>query len=328
MCGPKVDNWVVQYINLIGTKVYGDQTTNLLTPPTHHFNDKCLWTEFVADFHHVYSDTAEAEGTYAKLMILSMKDSDRQLDNYIAEFETLLQKVWWERNTQGAVDLFKQGLKLNLHRGILHCETLPQTLDEWIRAAHLEAERMALIKAMLGPMGGSNITTQQNHLCAVHNPTKTGNTKKKDPDAMEVDTVRTNTTHTNRLSDEERQRLLKEGRCFNCKKLGHMTCTCPDKQQTGRSTNNQQGGQTITSSRPVQGTSRMCTAVINEDEEDAKEEKGKEKEDMPPAYKPESLIEHIKWLNAMDREDLLERLALEADFWPVQSQWPGLGLQS
>jgi hypothetical protein len=138
--------------------------------------------------------------------------------------------VRWERNTQGAVNLFKQGLKLNLHHAILCCKTLLQTLDEWIRAACLKAKRMALVKATLGPMGGSNITTQQNQLHAVHNPTKTSGTKKKDPDTMEVDTVRTDATHTNCLLDKERQCLLKEGRCFNCKKLGHMTCTCPNKQ--------------------------------------------------------------------------------------------------
>jgi hypothetical protein len=91
-----------------------------------------------------------------------------------------------------------------------------------------------------------------------------------------------------------------------------MTHTCPNKQRTNGSTNNRQGGQTTTPS--AQSTSRARTAVINEDEEDAKEEKGKEKEDAPPAYKPDSLIEHIKRLNATDREDLLERLALEADF--------------
>jgi hypothetical protein len=70
----------------------------------------------------------------------------------------------------------------------------------------------------------------------------------------------------------------------------------------------------MTPSCPTQGTSCTYTAIINEDEEDAKEEKGKEKEDAPPAYKSELLIEHIKQLNAMDCEDLLECLALEADF--------------
>jgi Retrotransposon gag protein len=211
MCGPKVDDWVVQYINLVGTKVYGNNTTNPPTPPTHQFNDEHLWTEFVADFRRVYSNTAEAEGAYARLMILSMKDGEGQLDNYIAEFKTLLRKARWERNTQGAVDLFKQGLKLNLHRGILRCETLPQTLDKWIHAACLEAERMALVKATLGPMGGGNITTRQNCLCGIQNPTKTTGSKRKDPDTMEVDMVHTETMRANRLSDEERQRLLKEG---------------------------------------------------------------------------------------------------------------------
>jgi hypothetical protein len=89
---PKVDDWVVQYIDLIGTKVYGDQTMNLPTPAMHQFNDEWLWTELVADFCCIYSNTAEAEGTYTKLMALSMKDGDGQLDNYIAEFKTLLQK--------------------------------------------------------------------------------------------------------------------------------------------------------------------------------------------------------------------------------------------
>jgi hypothetical protein len=46
--------------------------------------------EFVADFCHIYSDTAEAKGAYAKLMVLSMKDGNGQLNNYITEFETLL----------------------------------------------------------------------------------------------------------------------------------------------------------------------------------------------------------------------------------------------
>jgi hypothetical protein len=187
---------------------------------------------------------------------------------------------------------------------------------------------MALIQASLRPISGSNITTHQNHLHVVHNPTKTRGMKKKDPDAMEVNTIRTDTTHTNRLSDKERQHLFKEDRCFNCKKLGHMTHTCPDKQWTGGSNNNQQGGQTMTPSRPTQGTSRTCTAIINKDEEDTKEDKGKEKEDAPLAYKPELLIEHIKQLNTVDHEDLLERLALNMDFWSVQHQWPGLGLLS
>jgi hypothetical protein len=40
MCRPKVDDWVIQYIDLIGTKVYGDNTTNPPMPTMHQFNDE------------------------------------------------------------------------------------------------------------------------------------------------------------------------------------------------------------------------------------------------------------------------------------------------
>jgi hypothetical protein len=56
----------------------------------------------------------------------------------------------------------------------------------------------------------------------------------------------------------------------------------------------------MTPSCPTQSTSRAHTTIINEDKEEVKEDKGKEKEDMPPAYKPELLIEHIKRLNVTD----------------------------
>jgi hypothetical protein len=40
MHSPKVDDWVIQYIDLVGTKVYGDNMTNPPMPTTHQFNDE------------------------------------------------------------------------------------------------------------------------------------------------------------------------------------------------------------------------------------------------------------------------------------------------
>ncbi len=45
----------------------------------------------------------------------------------------------------------------------------------------------------------------------------------RDPFAMDVD--------YRRLSTEEQARLRKEGKYFNCKKPGHMSCQCPDKRR-------------------------------------------------------------------------------------------------
>ena len=42
---------------------------------------------------------------------------------------------------------------------------------------------------------------------------------------MDVDTVEVNT-----LSIEDRNQLQKEGKCFNCQKVGHIGRNCPNKK--------------------------------------------------------------------------------------------------
>jgi hypothetical protein len=44
--------------------------------------------------------------------------------------------------------------------------------------------------------------------------------ERKDPNAMDVDA----------LTMEERGMLLRQGKCFRCKKMGHMTKNCPPEQ--------------------------------------------------------------------------------------------------
>jgi Zinc knuckle len=50
--------------------------------------------------------------------------------------------------------------------------------------------------------------------------------EKKDPNAMDID----------RMSIEERTRLMKEGKCFRCKLLGHLSRDCPNKGQNNMTT--------------------------------------------------------------------------------------------
>ena len=44
--------------------------------------------------------------------------------------------------------------------------------------------------------------------------------------AMDVDAV-----HVDALMVKEKERLSKEGRCFKCKKQGHISCRCPEKEE-------------------------------------------------------------------------------------------------
>jgi hypothetical protein len=51
----------------------------------------------------------------------------------------------------------------------------------------------------------------------------------RDPDAMDVDVVQSQ-GQGQRMTDDERQRLIQEGRCFFCKERGHLSNACPKKR--------------------------------------------------------------------------------------------------
>ena len=44
------------------------------------------------------------------------------------------------------------------------------------------------------------------------------------------------------LAAEEKAKLQKEGRCFTCKKLGHVSCVCPNKSNKKDAATPTQGG--------------------------------------------------------------------------------------
>ena len=149
-----------------------------------------------------------------------MKDND--LNGYIAKFESLLRKAGRDRFKAANVDIFKQGLKTWLFQMIMRRRPLPLTLDKWQWTARDEFSANAVMKATLG--GGrakGGFSARQNYYATLHNTTKPSGHKPRDLDAMDVDAMR-----TNKLSKEERDRLRKERKCFNCQKKGHLARDC------------------------------------------------------------------------------------------------------
>jgi hypothetical protein len=51
--------------------------------------------------------------------------------------------------------------------------------------------------------------------------------QRKDPNAMDVDVI---ATTMNTMTVEEREKFMKEGLCFRCRKPGHISRDCPLKK--------------------------------------------------------------------------------------------------
>jgi hypothetical protein len=271
--GKSVDRWNSAQLDDLLDKVEG-QRGYLDT-------DENLWNEFVFDFRRAFTNTTSQEEALENLLRLEMKDG--KLDDYITVFEELRTAAHWERDTQGTPNLFKQGLPVWLHRAVLRRPTLPHTLDDWIDGCREEMQRSALVKTSLGLSGGKgNVSTRRN-LMKSYDPKPTKG--RRDPDAMDVDALKTN----NKLSKEEREKLSKEGRCFNCKKQGHMSRDCPNKETGNRK---QAEGKKEEPKAP-----KVCTAVINEDEEDGGSTKvGSVAESRPASPDIDDAVKYVRRL--------------------------------
>ena len=83
--------------------------------------------------------------------------------------------------------------------------------------------------------------------------------KERDPNAMDIDFMGT----------DERTRLMKEGRCFKCKKTGHMGKDCPTNERKNEEKKKMDGKMMYAHVR----------SLMKELDEDEKEEFMKEAED-------------------------------------------------
>ena len=179
------------------------------------YNDETLWENFKQTFEQSFTDTTKKQDAYLKLKNLRMQGDD--LDTYMALYRQLVLKAGWDITGDGARDTFSEGLKLGLKLAILRGrDDIPETLDDWKKAAINEQRKWAWIKH-----AKSEGTGRQNDWKKALGKK---DTPKKDPNAMEVDNARLAP-----LTDAEKEQLRKEGRCFRCRLQGHLSFSCPKK---------------------------------------------------------------------------------------------------
>ena len=110
-----------------------------------NYEDDKIWDRFKESFRRAFESGTEKQDAYTALQSLQMKEG--QLDVYITTHANLVRKAGWDDEGDGAIEFFKKGLPKVLHQAILLKTDMPETMQEWYKAAHIEHACYVLMKA-------------------------------------------------------------------------------------------------------------------------------------------------------------------------------------
>ena len=110
------------------------------------------------------------------------------------------------------IGLFRKTLNLSLAHKIMYGEVIPRTIEDWFEKAIQFDTNYREAMAIFGPIKKNNERTMNR---SWYKPAE-----KKDPNVMDVDA----------LTFEERQMLIKQGKCFKCRRTGHRAPNCPGEE--------------------------------------------------------------------------------------------------
>jgi len=122
--------------------------------------------------------------------------------------------------------------------------------------------------------------------------------------------MKLDTAKMQRMLDEECQKLVVAGRCFGCKKTGHLYRNCPERPKCKGKDKQKVPKVRLKPRVRTADTSALIKEASSEEEEE--EETGKET-DAPPAYSKKNLMAAIKKLSMADHDNLLDTVALNFD---------------
>jgi len=168
---------------------------------------------------------ADTEGD-ARAKLRQLQQGKNSVDEYVAEFRILAGKAKM-KDDKALTEYFMEGINTGILQKIFANETLPTTIQEWYEKASKHDAQYRRVREILERRRGSSSTTtnQKRTFIPKYVPRYTNPTR--DPNAMEIDQI---TTTIDRLSNEERERHVRENRCFKCHKIGHISRNCRSGQ--------------------------------------------------------------------------------------------------
>ncbi|KAJ8091577.1 hypothetical protein PM082_024501 [Marasmius tenuissimus] len=176
-------------------------------------------TTFV-DIRHRFKQDFGVQGRKGRSQVvleeISMSGNLAKLENYIAAFE--LAAPFTGYNGEALLRFFKAGMNPGLCRAVEGMEPEPERLQKFIKAAIHKQNRFEQQQAESKLWRKPRATPIVNVRAVPLAPAPQQTTPSQNP---------FNGTPVGKLTPEERERCIREGRCFRCRQQGHNTPQCP-----------------------------------------------------------------------------------------------------
>jgi hypothetical protein len=219
MDGPKVEGW---------TQCTYDWLDQVEADPSQLPFKMSAWQALEADFKRSFVDYAEHECAQDELRKLKMKDSN--VDEYIAAFQLLGHRAGMNLDNPSALRLFARGLPKSLADSCIDIDS-PENFEQWANAVQRHHRNYLKKLAVHHDYASPRPQTNSNHgQFFWRRSNQTGNVQParprlppRDPNAMDTSAVARKA-----ITEADKEKHRKEGRCFECSKQGHMARDCPD----------------------------------------------------------------------------------------------------
>ena len=192
---------------------------------------------------------------------------------------------------QMVLDRFRSGLNPGLFTAIIN-NTDPHTWLNWTRVAQKYQQKYLLICSALG-MKSPDLKPRKKPQTPEQWKAAWNNKKGGNSDAMDTTPGR---ARVRRIDADERAELMKAGKCFTCKKQGHLSRDCPQRPPQRPRTNARAS------------TSVQIEEVNSDDEEPAKVRSRKKK------HSTSEIMDILREADKEAKDSIIQDFFMKEDF--------------